>query len=72
MNKDYSLIPEDAEVLLVDTREKFTFTLHYKPKPRLKILKESFKAQSYNIRGLKAGGIRLSSKEASKIEVKQG
>jgi topoisomerase-4 subunit A len=68
MNKEYSLVPEGAEVLLVDTREKFPFTLHYKPKPRLKVLKESFKAQDYNIRGLKAGGIRLSTKEVAKVE----
>jgi len=68
MNKEYSLVPEGAEVLLVDTREKFVFTVHYKPKPRLKVLKESFKAHDYNVRGLKAGGIRLASKEAGSID----
>ena len=68
MNKEYSLVPDGAEVLLVDTREKFSFTLHYVPKPRLKVTKETFKAQDYNIRGLKAGGIRLSSKEIQKAE----
>jgi len=67
MNKDYSLVPEGAKVLLVDTREKFVFTIYYKPKPRLKVLKESFKAQDYNIRGLKAGGIRLAAKEIEKV-----
>ncbi|GHV77324.1 DNA topoisomerase IV subunit A [Spirochaetia bacterium] len=69
MNKDYSLVPEGATVLHVDTREKFAFTLIYLPKPRLKILTENFKAQNYAVRGLKAGGIRLSSKEVKKIEV---
>ena len=68
MNKEYSLVPEGAEVLLVDTRKKFTFTVHYKPKPKLKITKETFKAEDYNIRGLKAGGIRLSAREAEKLE----
>jgi len=68
MNKEYSLVPEGAEVLLVDTREKFAFTLHYKPRPRLKVTKESFKAQDYNVRGLKAGGIRLAAKEAARVE----
>jgi topoisomerase-4 subunit A len=70
MNKDYSLVPEGAQVLHIDTREKFVFTLHYVPKPRLKILTEVFKAQNYAVRGLKAGGIRLSSKEVKKAEVK--
>ena len=68
MNKEYSLVPEDAQVLLVDTREKFTFTLSYIPKPRLKVLKETFKAQDYNVRGLKAGGIRLATKEVKSLE----
>ncbi|AEF86038.1 DNA gyrase, A subunit [Treponema primitia ZAS-2] len=70
MNKDYSLVPEGAQVLHIDTREKFVFTLHYVPRPRLKILTEVFKAQNYAVRGLKAGGIRLSSKEVKKAEVK--
>jgi len=53
----------------VDTQEKFSFTLHYVPKPRLKITKETFKAHDYNVRGLKAGGIRLAAKEVARIEV---
>ncbi|MDR2078629.1 MAG: DNA topoisomerase IV subunit A [Treponema sp.] len=69
MNKDYSLVPDDAVVLHIDTRQKFTFTLNYIPKPRLKVLTENFKAHNYAVRGLKAGGIRLSSKEVKKIEV---
>jgi topoisomerase-4 subunit A len=69
MNKDYSLVPEGAVVLHIDTRQKFTFTLNYVPKPRLKVLTENFKAHNYAVRGLKAGGIRLSSKEVKKIEV---
>ncbi|MCL2093856.1 MAG: DNA topoisomerase IV subunit A [Treponema sp.] len=68
MNKEYTLVPEGAELLHLDTREKFSFTLHYVPKPRLKVKKEVFKAQDYNIRGLRAGGIRLSAKEADKLE----
>jgi topoisomerase-4 subunit A len=70
MNKDYSLVPEGAAVLHVDTRPKFSFTVNYVPKPRLKVLKEIFKAQDYNIRGLKAGGIRLASKEVKNIEAR--
>ncbi|MCL2722390.1 MAG: DNA topoisomerase IV subunit A, partial [Treponema sp.] len=68
INKDYFLVPDGAEVLHIDTRPKFTFTIHYKPKPRLKVLTENFKAQDYNVRGLKAGGLRLSNKEAEKIK----
>jgi topoisomerase-4 subunit A len=67
MNKDYFLVPDGATVLHIDTKPKFAFTLKYTPKPRLKVLAEDFKAQDYNVRGLKAGGIRLSNKEVSKI-----
>ncbi|MDR1374534.1 MAG: DNA topoisomerase IV subunit A [Treponema sp.] len=70
MNKDYSLAPEGAVVLHVDTRSKFTFTVRYKPKPRLKVLQETFKAQNYLVKGLKAGGVRLAPKEAVSAEAK--
>ena len=33
-------------------------------------MEETFKAQDYNVRGLKAGGIRLANKEATKVEAK--
>jgi topoisomerase-4 subunit A len=68
MNKDYFLVPDGAVVLHVDTRPKFTFTVKYVPKPRLKVLTEDFKAHDYNVRGLKAGGVRLSNKEVAKVE----
>jgi topoisomerase-4 subunit A len=70
MNKDYSLVPEGATVLHVDTRDKFEFTVRYTPKPRLKITSEIFKSQNYPIRGLKAGGIKLSAKEVAGVAAK--
>ncbi|MDR2404487.1 MAG: DNA topoisomerase IV subunit A [Spirochaetaceae bacterium] len=70
MNKEYSLVPDGAGVLHVDTRQKFSFTLCYKPKPRLKVLEEAFKAQDYMVKGLKANGVRLAAKEVKKVEVK--
>jgi topoisomerase-4 subunit A len=70
MNKDYFPVPDGALVLHVDTRPKFIFTLRYVPKPRLKVLQETFKAQDFNVKGLKAGGVRISTKEVSKVEVK--
>ena len=68
MNKEYFLVPEGAKVLHIDTRTKFTFSLKYLPRPRLKKLVEEFKAQKYSVRGLKAGGIRLANKEVSKVD----
>jgi topoisomerase-4 subunit A len=68
MNKEYSLIPEGATALLVSALPKFSFSVHYVPKPRLKKLEEKFKAQDYAVKGLKAGGVRLAAKEASHAE----
>ncbi|GHT67498.1 DNA topoisomerase IV subunit A [Spirochaetia bacterium] len=70
MNKDYSLVPDGAVVLHVDTREKFSFTVRYVPKPRLKITQEVFKAQNYLVKGLKAGGVRLAPREAAGVDAK--
>jgi len=70
MNKDYFLVPDGSQILHVDDRPKFAFSVKYAPKPRLKVLSEDFKAQDYNVRGLKAGGIRLAAKEAEKAELK--
>ena len=71
MNKDYFLVPDGAQVLHIDTRQKFIFSVKYVPKPRLKVLSEDFKAHDYNVRGVKAGGIRLSTKEAANVECRE-
>jgi topoisomerase-4 subunit A len=69
MNKEYSLVPEEATVLHVDTREKFSFTIYFKPKARVRITKQVFKAQDYSVRGLKTLGIKLADREADNIEL---
>ena len=68
MNKDYALLPDGCTILHGDTRHRFTFAVKYKPKPRLKVLSETFKAQDYNVKGIKAGGVRLSAKEAISVD----
>lgn len=69
LNRDYFIAPDGMEVLHVDTREKFTFTLHYEKKPRVKVLEESFKAQDFEEKGLKTLGIRLCTKEVESVKV---
>ncbi|MDR1909949.1 MAG: DNA topoisomerase IV subunit A [Spirochaetaceae bacterium] len=69
MNKEYSLVPTGAAVLHVDTRPKFSFTAVYKPKPRLKVLEETFKAQNFAVKSLKANGTRLSTKEITGVKI---
>ena len=69
MNRDYFLAPDGMEVLHIDTREKFTFTLNYEKKPRVKILEEKFKAQDFEEKGLKTLGVRLASREVESVKV---
>ncbi|MDR2842999.1 MAG: DNA topoisomerase IV subunit A [Spirochaetaceae bacterium] len=71
INKEYPFAPDDTEILLVSTQEKFLFTLCYAPKPRLKVLKEEFKAHNFLVKGIKANGVRLSNKEAKRVEYKK-
>jgi len=69
MNRDYFIAPDGMEVLHVDTRKKFNFTLKYEKKPRVKVLEESFKAQDFEEKGIKTLGVRLSAKETESVQV---
>ena len=69
MNRDYFFAPDDMEVLHVDTRKNFTFTLNYVKKPRVKVLTEKFKTDGYEEKSLKAKGVRVVAKEVESISV---
>ena len=69
LNRDYFLAPDGMEVLHVDTREDFLFTLLYEKKPRMKVLEESFRASDFEEKGPKTLGVRLSQKETAGIVV---
>lgn len=71
MNRDYFFAPDDMEVLHVDTRKNFEFTLNYVKKPKLKVLSEKFKAQDYEEKSLKAKGVRVVAKEVATIDVSE-
>ena len=69
MNRDYFFAPEGMEVLHVDTRKNFTFTLNYMPKARTKITSAKFKASDYEEKSLKAKGVRLAPREVKDISI---
>jgi len=69
MNRDYFFAPDGMEVLHIDTRKNFIFTVRYMKKPRVKTVEKTFKAQSYEEKGLKALGVRLETREAESVEV---
>ncbi|MCR5763642.1 MAG: DNA topoisomerase IV subunit A [Treponema sp.] len=69
MNRDYMIAPDGMEILHVDTRQSFSFTLKYEKKPRIKIIKEEFESKNYEEKGLKANGVKLSAREVLEIKV---
>ncbi len=69
MNRDYFIAPDGAEILHVDTRADFSFTLKYQKKARASVLEETFRAGDFEEKGLKTLGIRLSSRECEGIVV---
>jgi topoisomerase-4 subunit A len=69
LQKAYSLVPEGAVVQLFSTELDGEILAEYKPKPRLRVLEESFPLQNYLVKGVKAQGVRLANKEAKSIKL---
>lgn len=63
LNRTYGLVPEGCKVLKLTTRLDRKVVLDYKPKPRLRVLRQEFSIADYPVRGLRAGGIRISTRE---------
>jgi len=63
----YELVPTDATVLDFFTgEENKIIQLEYKPKAKARVTEQSFSLLDFPIRGLKAGGLKLASREVKK------
>lgn len=75
MNRDYFFVPvnndSNNEVLHIDTRKNFKFTLNYTKKARVKVLSENFKASDFLEKSVKAQGTRVASKEVDSVLVSE-
>lgn len=71
MNRDYFFAPDGMEVLSVETKKDFKFTLNYVKKPKMKVLKETFKASDFAEKGVKAQGVRVAAKEVQSVELEK-
>lgn len=65
LNKVYELVPDDCTLSKLSTDENLAIVANYKPKPRIRKLKEAFVVEKYPVRGNRAKGLRLSTKELS-------
>ena len=63
LDKSYELVPDGCRIMKLTVKENVAAELSYVPKPRLKVLSESFPVADYLVKGVKAAGVRLAAKE---------
>ena len=63
LDRSYSIIPDNCKLVYLTTSASGHINLAYVPKPRVKILEESFNISDFLIKGIKAGGVKLTSRE---------
>lgn len=64
LDKGYNIVPADAAVLSLTTREEVVAIVKYKKKPHVRVLEEEFDLDKFLIKGVKASGVRLATREA--------
>jgi topoisomerase IV subunit A len=64
LDRSYEIVPDGCVVLGLTTREDVTAVVKYKKKPKVRVLEEEFNVNDYLIKGVKASGVRLASREA--------
>jgi topoisomerase-4 subunit A len=69
LNKGYTIVPENCTLLRLTTDPNAAVIIQYHPKPRLKVLEESFSVNDYLVKGIKAGGVRLANKEMKSLRM---
>lgn len=72
LNKGYSIVPDGCTVLKLSTDSDAIVNVEYKPKPKLKVLEETFMIKDFLIKGVKASGVRLANKEVKSVKLSGG
>ncbi|MFP4363134.1 MAG: DNA topoisomerase IV subunit A [Spirochaetia bacterium] len=68
LEKTYSLIPDDGELIDMTTENAGYIEVEYVKKPRMKKIKEKFLLRDFLVKGIKANGVRLSTKEVKEAK----
>ena len=63
LDKSYTLVPDNAKMVFLTTKEAGKINLTYVPAPRMKVLEETFDISDYLVKGLKTAGVRLTTRE---------
>lgn len=72
LEKVYELLPPKAVVLAFSLGDGMKVHINYKPKPRTRVQEQSFALSDFPIRGLKAGGLKLASREVKNARFLKG
>ena len=67
LSKGYSIVPENCTPLKLTTEKSADLMIDYKPLPRIRVLSETFKVADYLVKGVKAGGVRLATREVKSV-----
>ena len=69
LNRGYELVPDGCRILAFTTDSNIKIEASYMPKPRVRILEEAFNAADYPVRGNRAKGIRLATREVKGVKL---
>ncbi|MBD3321750.1 MAG: DNA topoisomerase IV subunit A [Chitinivibrionales bacterium] len=72
LNKGYSIVPENGVPIKLTTDSTLTIAMEYKPKPRVRVLNETFKISDFLVKGVKASGVRLANRELKSAKFVKG
>ncbi|MFW5684680.1 MAG: DNA topoisomerase IV subunit A [Spirochaetota bacterium] len=65
LNRGYEIVPKDATILALSTRDGVVANVKYRKKKNIRVLEEDFEVDDYLIKGVKAQGVRLATREAT-------
>jgi len=68
LDKSYQILPGNCKLLKLSLKEDIDVVIRYVPKPRIKILEESWNIGDFLVKNVKAGGNRLSTKEIKSVK----
>lgn len=69
LEKEYQLVPEGAKPVLLTTRDDAIIHVDYVKKPRMQKLSDDFPVEDYLVKSVRAGGVRLTTKEVKKTKL---
>ncbi|MBD3344187.1 MAG: DNA topoisomerase IV subunit A [Chitinivibrionales bacterium] len=72
LNKGYSIVPENGVPVKLTTDSSLAIDVEYKPKPRVRVLNETFNISDFLVKGVKATGVRLANRELKSAKFVKG